>query len=411
MSNSSINKTNNLTSVVADSNRTEQPFNYLTVENCVLTGADVAKYFGFEVPNFKNLGLDPTKIYSVYRPHKEIRNSNFNLKPLLSRHIDFSADDYKHKFIVGTVGDTRMEGEELRATIEFWSQEAIDMLNKGVKKLSCGYTYTAVVESGIYNEQSYDIIMTDIEANHVAMVDNPRYKPAIVADEQFSINKLLKRVKQMSFLSKLKRLVMDEDTMSFDEGIEATKSIMSNDSLSEEEKEEALSELKEKGKKSEAKDEELKAKMQKATEVAGDEDEPEEKSKKADAKDSEKKIAMDADFINKMEAVIEKRVQEALNKHSNKRSVFDSALEEYTRTCGKANKMVFDSADEVYNAILKNNKINFDGKTLAQKQAMVEMIPNVKKQSYQKIVHDGYSNSTKPKVPTDLANFLKSKGI
>jgi len=93
MSNSSINKTNNLASVVADSNRTEQPFNYLTVENCVLTGADVAKYFGFEVPNFKNLGLDPTKIYSVYRPQQEIRNSNFNLKPLLSRHIDFSADD------------------------------------------------------------------------------------------------------------------------------------------------------------------------------------------------------------------------------------------------------------------------------------------------------------------------------
>ena len=42
---------------------------------------------------------------------------------------------------------------------------------------------------------------------------------------------------------------------------------------------------------------------------------------------------------------------------------------------------------------------------------MVEMIPNVKKQSYQKIVHDGYSNSTKPKIPTDLANFLKSKGV
>lgn len=389
--------------IVTDSNRIEQPFNYLTVENCVLTGADVAKYFGFEVPNFKELGLEPTKIYNVYRPQSEIHDSNFNLKPLLSRHIDFSADDYKHKFIVGAVGDTRMEGEELKATIEFWSQEAIDNLNKGIKKLSCGYTYTPVLETGIYNGQSYDIKMTNIEANHVAMVDNPRYKSAIVADEKFSINKLLKGIKKMSFLSKLKKLVMDEESMSFDEGIEAAKSIMANDSLSEKEKEEALEELKEKGKKADAKDEELKAKMQKATELAGDEDKPEEKKE-------EKKVAMDSDFVNKIEAIIQKRVAEELNKHSQKRSVFDSALEQYERTCGKANKTVFDSAEDVYNTILKNNKVNYEGKTIEQKQAMVEMIPNFKKQSYQQVVHDGYG-STESKIPSELANFLNSKGL
>ena len=76
--------------IIGDSNRTEQPFNYLTVENCTLTGADIARYFGFEVPNFKNYGLEPTKIYSVFRPQNEIKDSNFNLKPLLSRHIDFA---------------------------------------------------------------------------------------------------------------------------------------------------------------------------------------------------------------------------------------------------------------------------------------------------------------------------------
>jgi hypothetical protein len=392
--------------IVSDSNRTEQPFGYLTVENCTFTGADIAKYFGFEVPDFKKHGLDPTKIYSVYRPQSEIRDSNFNLKPLLSRHIDFSAEDYKHKFIVGAVGNTEMVGEELKGTVEFWSQEAIDMLNKGIKKLSCGYTYTAKAESGIYNGQSYDIMMTDIYANHVAMVDNPRYKAAIVADDALSINKLFKRVKQMSFLSKLRKLVTDSDTMSFDEGIEATKSIMANDSLSSEEKEAALKELKEKGKKAEANDEELKAKMQKATECAGDEDVAEdedetEKPKAVEAKDS--KVAMDSDAI---EALIARRVAAEIEKISKQHNVFDSAIEEYQRVCGKANKNVFDSADAVYDAILKNNKVNYSGKTLEQKQAMVEMLPTVKKQG-NSIVFD--SNPNKSLVPAALADFLKGK--
>ena len=390
--------------IIGDSNRTEQPFNYLTVENCTLTGADIARYFGFEVPNFKNYGLEPTKIYSVFRPQNEIKDSNFNLKPLLSRHIDFSADDYKHKFIVGAVGDTRMEGEELKATIEFWSQDAIDMLNKGQKCLSCGYTYTPKVEHGIYNGQSYDIMMTDIQANHVAMVDNPRYKPAIVADEVFSVDKLLKGIKKMSFFTKFMKLVKDEDTMSFDEGIEAAKGIMDSD-LSAEEKEKALGELKEKGKKSEAKDEELKSKIQKATELAGDEDKPED-DKKPVAKDADcGKMAMDADMV---ETIIAKRVKAELDKYSAKRSVFDSALEEYQRTCGKANAMAFDSADMIYDAILKNNKVNADGKTLAQKQAMVEMVPTLKRQqTHTGVVFDGYANSnSKGLIPAELAKFL-----
>jgi len=214
----------------------------------------------------------------------------------------------------------------------------------------------------------------------------------------------------MSFLSKLRKLVMDEDTMSFDEGIEATKSIMANDSLSEEEKDKALAELKEKGKKAETKDEELKAKMQKATELAGDEDvedeEEEEKGKKADAKDKDAvKVAMDSDMI---ESIIAKRVKAEMDKLTNKRSVFDSALEEYQRTCGKANTMAFDSADSIYNAILKNNKINIDGKTLSQKQAMVEMIPTIKKSPSSAIVFDGYSTNKKL-IPNELANFLKGK--
>ena len=221
--------------LVTDSNRTEDDYKYLTVENCVLTGEDVAKYWGREVPDYQVHGLQADKIYYVYRPIQEIKECNFSNKPLLSQHMDFSATDYKSKFIAGTIGATEIVADELKGTVVFWDKKAIDQLDRGLKYLSCGYTYTPKIQSGIHNGQKYDIVMTDIIANHVAMVDNPRYKPAVVADHALNSNYLIEGIKKMKFLKAFKKLVMDSETMSFDEGIETVKSIMANDELSKEE--------------------------------------------------------------------------------------------------------------------------------------------------------------------------------
>ena len=247
--------------LVNDSNRTEDAYNYLTVDNCVLTGEDVAKYWGREIPQYETHGLDANKIYYVYRPIEEIKDSNFSNKPLLSQHIDFSATDYKSKFIAGTVGATEIVKDELKGTVVFWNKKAIDQLNRGLKYLSCGYTYTPKLQTGIHNGQKYDVIMTNIIANHVAMVDNPRYKSAIVADKVFNVNYLIEGIKKMNFLKSFKNLVMDSEKMSFDEGIETVKSIMANDELSKEEKEEAIEALKKKV--TEAKNEKIEAKDEK----------------------------------------------------------------------------------------------------------------------------------------------------
>ena len=409
---------NNITT--KDSNRIEdEDFKYLTVENCILTGEDVARYFGYEIPDFKAHGLQPNKIYYVLRPVEEIKDTDFSNKPLLSQHLDFSAEEYKHKFIVGTIGETKMANDELKGTVVFWSAKAIEDLKNGKKSLSCGYIYTPKMQSGVHNGKQYDLIMTDIKANHVAMVDNPRYKPAIVADEAFNINNFLKGIRKMGFLQKLRKLVMDEESMSFDEAIEATKAVMTNDELSEEEKDKALAELKKKGKEV-TKDEDLKAKVQKETEVAGDGEDKPDKDKIAkdsddddDDDDDKKKIAKDKDCdkvtmdIDIVEKIIQKRVQTELAKHSAKRSTFDSALNEYQRTCGKPNAMAFDSADSIYNAILKNNKRSIENKTFAQKQAMVEMIPSIKTVSKQ-MTYDHSSTGNKL-IPNSITEFMKGK--
>ena len=376
--------------LVNDSNRTEDAYNYLTVDNCVLTGEDVAKYWGREIPQYETHGLDANKIYYVYRPIEEIKDSNFSNKPLLSQHIDFSATDYKSKFIAGTVGATEIVKDELKGTVVFWNKKAIDQLNRGLKYLSCGYTYTPKLQTGIHNGQKYDVIMTNIIANHVAMVDNPRYKSAIVADKVFNVNYLIEGIKKMNFLKSFKNLVMDSEKMSFDEGIETVKSIMANDELSKEEKEEAIEALKKKV--TEAKNEKIEAKDEKI----------EAKDEKIEKKD--KKTTMDADTI---EAIVTKRVAEELAKYNKQSVVFDNAIEDYTKLCGKIDKNVFDSADAIYDKILANHNIKSKNKTLEQKQAMVEMIPSINYNKNIKTIFDNAIGETNSLAPENFSQLLK----
>jgi hypothetical protein len=156
----------------------------------IITGADVAQYWGFEIPNNKAMGLEDNKIYNVYRPIDEITDNDFNGKYLLDRHLgDFSADTFnKYKNnIIGTVYDCTMENNEIIGTVAFNDPKAVDALDDGKRCLSAGYFYDPVMEQGAFNGMPYDIKMTNIRANHIAHVDNPRYKRALVGDEQQNI--------------------------------------------------------------------------------------------------------------------------------------------------------------------------------------------------------------------------------
>ena len=405
--------------VTIDGNRTVDKFGYLTVENCVLTGEDVAKYFGYEVPNYKNLGLDANKIYDVYRPLEEIKDANFSNKPLLSRHVDFSAIDYKEKFIVGTIGETRIENDKNKGTVAFWKQAAIDELAKGLKYLSCGYMYEPVLENGTHNGKPYQIKMTNIVANHVAMVDNPRYKLAVVADEQ------LNTTKQTLYMEGKPMPVTTDAGWSFDAAMKELKDYCSTSKDSEEEKEKKFQEMKEKIKEKVGSKDKAKDKAKAKDKEKDDDDEPvedeeldnkhQEENQKRDglqnagdkSKGKDKKMTGDADVIRKLVA---DSVAIELDKFKKKTIAFDSAIREYERTCGKINRTAFDSAEKVLDTILKNNRVNFDGKSFDQKQAMVEMIPNLsQKSSYSAPIIVGDS-SEKNHTPANVIEFLNKRG-
>ncbi|ENU0484934.1 DUF2213 domain-containing protein, partial [Salmonella enterica] len=60
----------------------------LQIERSNLSKANVCGYFGHEIPGAEALGLDPQKLYQLYRDPDELRKavSTFNNIPVLCRH-------------------------------------------------------------------------------------------------------------------------------------------------------------------------------------------------------------------------------------------------------------------------------------------------------------------------------------
>lgn len=60
----------------------------LQIERSNLSKANVCGYFGHEIPGAEALGLDPQKLYRLYRDPDELRKavSTFNNIPVLCRH-------------------------------------------------------------------------------------------------------------------------------------------------------------------------------------------------------------------------------------------------------------------------------------------------------------------------------------
>ena len=181
---------------------------YLRVDMCNITKAAVNPYLGREIPDSESFGLEPEKIYYVLRPAEELKKAveSFNNLPLLSRHIEVDVENVPKKDIVGSLGDkASFEYPYIQNSLIVYDKKDIDLALKGEKKeLSCGYRYTPVKQSGVFEGQPYDFVMTDIIGNHVAIVKEGRAgHDVMIADSNETIkDKIMKLFK--------KEVVMDE---------------------------------------------------------------------------------------------------------------------------------------------------------------------------------------------------------
>lgn len=160
----------------------------MRVRDCVISVGEINPYYGREIPNYKALGLDANKVYDLYRDPAELERAapSFN-GPLMIRHVAQTANEPRKEYIGGTVYDVRYVDGKVRADLLVMDQQAIDYVQSGeLADLSSSYRYTADMTPGEINGRKYDGRMTDIQGNHVALVEDGRATGAHVADSALS---------------------------------------------------------------------------------------------------------------------------------------------------------------------------------------------------------------------------------
>lgn len=164
----------------------------LHVEKCNISKATVNPYYGREIPNASELGLEPDKVYNLYRHPEELERaaSTFNNLQLLDLHTAVDVNDPKMDRTCGTIGsDVTFDGKYLTASIAVWTQAAIDLIkSKKAAQLSSSYRYFADMTPGVTNAGiAFDGIMRNIVGNHVALVEEGRAGPEVCVSDSLPV--------------------------------------------------------------------------------------------------------------------------------------------------------------------------------------------------------------------------------
>jgi len=148
-----------------------------------ISKANVCPYRGDEIVDYEALGLDPNRIYNLLRDPDALADAvdSFNNIPIVIIHKPSVATDHPREITVGTTGgDAEFDGTYMRNSLVIWDQEGIDLIeSKQQCELSPGYRYVADMRPGEYNGVKYDGRMTDIKANHLALVKTGRTGPDV----------------------------------------------------------------------------------------------------------------------------------------------------------------------------------------------------------------------------------------
>ena len=163
-----------------------------------ISKANICPYLGHEIPGWQGLGLNPDRIYQLFRDPAELERGahTFNNLRILSEHVPVTAEDPKPELVVGSTGtEAVFDAPYLRNSLVIWTQPAIDgIVNKDQHELSCGYYYDPDMTPGEFMGEKYDGVMRNIRGNHVALVKIGRAgSDVVVGDQQMTGSRLSRK--------------------------------------------------------------------------------------------------------------------------------------------------------------------------------------------------------------------------
>ena len=159
----------------------------LHVDRSHISKATVNPYYGKEIPGYEALGLQPDTVYRLFRDPVELERAapTFARLPVLSEHVPVTVEAPRPDLVVGAIGsEITFTPPYLDADLCVWDATAIAGIETDkVRELSCAYRYVPVMESGEFEGQAYDGRMTEIQGNHLALVEVGRAgSDVVVAD-------------------------------------------------------------------------------------------------------------------------------------------------------------------------------------------------------------------------------------
>lgn len=169
----------------------------LHVDRSHISKATVNPYYGKEIPGYEELGLVPDQVYRLLRDPVELERGapTFARLPILSKHMPVTVktmadDEEQKKLVVGSIGsEVVFDAPYLDADLCIWDAAAIAGIETDkVRELSCAYRYVPVMESGEFEGQAYDGKMTEIQGNHLALVEVGRAGSDVVVADRNPFN-------------------------------------------------------------------------------------------------------------------------------------------------------------------------------------------------------------------------------
>ena len=337
----------------------------LQISRTNISKANVNAYYGREIPRSEELGLEPNKLYRLWRHPDELRKAakTFNNIPGLSKHIPDFPTDPPNEFRVGvTHSNAEFDGTYLTVGMSIWDNSAIAGIESGEQReLSASYKYVADMTPGVTPDgEPYDGVMRDIFGNHEALVPDGRAGPdVLVADSLPPELNHMRKHKVAAIRATLKPLLAQDADLE----AEVRKALLALDEAEKEDEKENKP----------ADDEDDDETDKKKT--ADDEDDAEDNKVSKTAMDSAIRLA--ADSATKKAAENFRKIREA----------------ELVVRPLIGDVVAMDSAEDVYRTALEQSGVDIAGVHPSAYPAMVKMAISQKENSRPVIAQDSASVS------------------
>lgn len=352
----------------------------LQISRTNISKANVNAYYGREIPRSEELGLEPNKLYRLWRHPDELRKAakTFNNIPVLSKHIPDFPTDPPNEFRVGvTHSNAEFDGTYLTVGMSIWDNSAIAGIESGEQReLSASYKYVADMTPGVTPDgEPYDGVMRDIFGNHEALVPDGRAGPdVLVADSLPPELNHMRKHKVAAIRATLKPLLAQDADLE----AEARKALLALDEAEKEDEKENKT----------ADDEDDDEKGKKKT--ADDEDDEEDKDKKKTAEDEDDE---EDDKVSKtaMDSAIRLAADSATKKAAENFRKIREAEQVVRPLIGDV--VAMDSAEDVYRTALEQSGVDISAVHPSAYPAMVKMAISQKENSRPVIAQDSASVS------------------